>query len=97
METQSKDRFPYGQGCVALFVCLLLLLFAAYLQDMAEVMGSFLFALFIIWQVIRGLIVKRYFWQVPEEKVSFWALLAALLLGCGMLWLCLQQARMGNG
>lgn len=97
MEKQSKDWFPYGRGCVALFVCLLLLLFAAYLQDVAEVMGSFLFALFIVWQVVRGLVIKRYFWQVPEEKTTFWALLATLLAAGGLLWLCLQQARMGNG
>lgn len=83
-------KFPYEQACIALFVCLALLMFAAYLQDIADVMAGLMMALFIIWQVVRGLVIKRYFWRIPDEKTSFWSLLAALLLGGGVFWLCAQ-------
>jgi len=92
MEKREQRGFPYEQACIALFVCLLLLMLAAFLQGVMEAMGAFMFAVFILWQVVRGLVIKRYFWQIPDEKVSFWSLLAALALGGGMLFLCLQRA-----
>ena len=73
-------------------VALALLLLAAYLHNCAEVMGSFMFGLMILWQVVRGLIIKRYFWHIADEKTTFWALIVALLLCAGMLWLCLSNA-----
>lgn len=90
MEEDSNAWFPYQQACLALFVCLLLLMFAAYLWDVMEAMGTFMFALMIVWQVVRGLVIKRYFWQISDEKAAFWSLLAALLLGSGMFCLCIQ-------
>ena len=51
-----------------------------------------MFGLLIIWQVINGLIIKRRFWHIPEEKVTFWALLAALALSGGLLYLSMQNA-----
>lgn len=88
----SESKFPYNTACVALAVGLALMLFAAYLHNCAEVMGSFMFALMIVWQVVRGLIIKRYFWHIADEKTTFWALIAAILLSGAMLWLCLSNA-----
>ncbi len=88
----SESKFPYNTACVAMAVALALLLLAAYLHNCAEVMGSFMFGLMILWQVVRGLIIKRYFWHIADEKTTFWALIVALLLCAGMLWLCLSNA-----
>ncbi len=68
-----------------------LILWGAYLRGCIEVMSAFMFGLLIIWQVINGLIIKRRFWHIPEEKVTFWALIAALALSGGMLYLCMQN------
>jgi hypothetical protein len=88
----SESKFPYNTACIALAVGLALMLLAAYLHNCAEVMGSFMFALMIVWQVVRGLIIKRYFWHIADEKTTFWALIAAILLSGAMLWLCLSNA-----
>lgn len=93
MDRSQEEKcgwFPYGEGCVALFAALLLLMLAAYLWDLAEVMGSFMFALLVLWQDVRGLVIKRWFWRLPDEKVAFWSLLVALALGGGFFWLCLR-------
>ena len=68
-----------------------LILWGAYLHGCIELMSAFMFGLLIIWQVINGLIIKRRFWHIPEEKVTFWALIAALALSGGMLYLCMQN------
>ena len=57
-------------------------------------MGSFMFGLLIIWQVINGLIIKRRYWHIPDDKVTFWALLAATALAGSMRYLCLANAPM---
>ena len=92
----SESKFPYNTACIALAIALALLLFAAYLHNCAEAMGSFMFALMIVWQVVRGLVIKRYFWHIADEKTTFWALIAALLLSGAMLWLCLSNATPAN-
>ena len=70
---------------------LALILLGAHLHDCLEVLSSFMFGLLIIWQVINGLIIKRRFWHIPEEKTTFWALIVAVLLSLGMLLLCLSN------
>ena len=70
---------------------LALILLGAHLHDCLEVLSSFMFGLLIIWQVINGLIIKRKFWHIPEEKTTFWALIVAVLLSLGMLLLCLAN------
>jgi len=85
----EDSKFPYNQACVAAAVGIALLMWGAYLHNCIEIMGGFMFGLLIIWQVINGLIIKRHYWHIPEEKVTFWALITALALGGGMLYLCL--------
>lgn len=75
---QPQSRFPYNKGCIVLSMGLALTLWGAYLRGHAEVMGSFMFGLLIVWQVINGLILKRRYWHIPEEKTTFWALIIAL-------------------
>lgn len=87
----QESRFPYNKACIVLAIGLALILWAAYLHGCIEVMGSFMFGLLIIWQVINGLIIKRKYWHIPEEKVTFWALLTALPIAGGMLLLCLRN------
>lgn len=87
----AESRFPYNKACITLAMCLALIAWAAYLHGCIEVMGSFMFALLILWQVINGLVIKRRFWHIPEEKTTFWALVIALII-CGlMLYLCLSS------
>lgn len=81
----SPSRFPYNKGCIVLSLGLALTLWAAYLRGCMEVMGSFMFALLILWQVINGLILKRRYWHIPEEKTTFWALLIALIISICLL------------
>lgn len=91
MKTPPKDsKFPYNQACIALALGIALILWGAYLHGCIELMGSFMFGLLILWQVINGLVIKRHFWHIPEDRATFWALLVALLLGGGMLYLCLD-------
>lgn len=87
----ADSKFPYNQACIALAVGLALILWFAYLRGCIEVMGSFMFGILILWQVINGLVMKRHYWHIPEEKVTFWALIGALVLAAGMLALCLQN------
>ena len=86
---QPQSRFPYNKGCIVLSMGLALTLWAAYLRGCAEVMGSFMFGLLIVWQVINGLILKRKYWHIPEEKTTFWALLMALSI-CICLLFCME-------
>ena len=93
MKTPPQDsKFPYNQACIAMAWGIALILWGAYLHGCIEVMGSFMFGLLILWQVINGLVIKRHFWHIPEDRITFWALLIALLLGGGMLYLCLTNA-----
>lgn len=87
----KESKFPYNTACIALTVALALEMLASYLHNCAELMGSFMFGLLIIWQVVRGLILKRHYWHIPDEKTTFWALIIALILGGAMLWLCLHK------
>lgn len=87
----ADSKFPYNQACIALAVCMALILWLAYLRGCIEVMGSFMFGLLILWQVINGLVIKRHYWHIPEEKVTFWALIGALALAGAMLALCLNN------
>ena len=90
----EDSKFPYNQACIALALGIALILWGAYLHGCIEVMGSFMFGLLIIWQVINGLVIKRRYWHIPDDKVTFWALLAATALAGGMLYLCLANAPM---
>ena len=74
-----------------LAVGLALILLSAHLHECLEVLSNFMFGLLIIWQVINGLIIKRKYWHIPEEKTTFWALVVAVLLSVGMLLLCLSN------
>ena len=87
----QPSKFPYNKACIVLAMGLALILLGAHLHDCLEVLSSFMFGLLIIWQVINGLIIKRKFWHIPEEKTTFWALIVAVLLSLGMLLLSLAN------
>ncbi len=84
----SESRFPWEKACYALLACIGLVLLAAWKNDFFEVMSGLMMGVFFLWQVVRGLIIKRYFWHIAEEKVSFWSLLVALLLALLFYWIC---------
>lgn len=65
-----------------------LVLLASWMNDIFEVMSGLMMGIFFLWQVVRGLIIKRYYWHIAEEKVSFWSLLVGLLLAIGFYFLC---------
>ena len=88
----ADSKFPCNQACIALALGIALILWGAYLHGCIEVMGSFMFGLLILWQVINGLVIKRRYWHIPEEKVTFWALFVAVALAGAMLHLCLINA-----
>lgn len=75
----------YNQASTALFLLLAFLMWPAYVYDKVEIMGSFYFALLILYRVIVGLIIKRHFWQIADEKISFYSLLIAIILSATLL------------
>lgn len=80
--------FPWEKGCYVLLLGIGLVLLAAWLHDIFEVMSGLMMELFFLWQVIRGLVIKRYYWHIAEEKVSFWSLFTGLALALLFYWLC---------
>ncbi|MBQ6942094.1 MAG: hypothetical protein IJN29_13190 [Akkermansia sp.] len=89
---EKKGGFPWEPGCYALLAGIGLVLLAAWKHDIFEVMSGLMMGIFFLWQVVRGLIIKRHFWHIAEEKVSFWSLLCALLLALLFFWLCRSNA-----
>lgn len=87
----DTPKFPYEKGCYALLLGIGLVTLAAWRQDKHEAMCALLMGLFFLWQVVRGLIIKRYFWRIADEKVSFWSLLVALFIAAAFLQLCTWQ------
>lgn len=84
----ARRRARWEKGCYALLVGIALVLFAAWLHDIFEVMSGLMMGIFFLYQVVRGLIIKRYYWHIAEEKVSFWALAAGLVLAITFYLLC---------
>lgn len=91
-EQDELHRARWEKGCYAMLAGIALVLLAAWLHDIFEVMSGLMMGLFFLWQVIRGLIIKRHFWHIAEEKVSFWALAVALLLALLFYRICLPPA-----
>ncbi len=87
-EPDTPSRL-WEQGCYALLAGIGLVLLAAWKHDIFELMSGLMMGLFFLWQVVRGLVIKRYFWHIAEEKVSFWCLLTAFLLALLFYHLCL--------
>lgn len=75
----------YNQASTALFLLLVFLLWPAYHYGCAEIMGSFYFGLLILYRVIVGLVIKRHFWQIADEKISFYSLLTAFVFSAAIL------------
>ena len=84
---EPENAFPWEKGCYVLLLGIGLVMLAAWLHDIIEVMSGLMMGVFFLWQVIRGLIIKRYYWHIPEEKVSFWSLAVGLLLAVGFFLL----------
>lgn len=77
----------YNQASVGLFLLLCFLMWPAYLYGHTEILGSFYFGLLILYRVIDGLVIKRRFWHIADEKISLCALLIAFLLSATLLTL----------
>lgn len=88
MPEEDENRFPWEKGCYVLLVGIAMVMLAAWRHDIFEVMSGFMMGLFFLWQVIRGLVIKRYFWQIADDKVSFWSLFVGLILAIGFYLLC---------
>lgn len=88
MNEEKTSSFPWDKGCYVLLGVIGLLLLAAWLHGFFEVMSGLMFAFFILWQVVRGLIIKRHFWHIAEEKVSFWSLACGVLVAVMCYALC---------
>ncbi len=87
-QDDEKSFFPWEKGCYVLLLGIALVLLASWMNDIFEVMSGLMMGIFFLWQVVRGLIIKRYYWHIAEEKVSFWSLLVGLLLAIGFYLLC---------
>lgn len=88
MPSDSPSSFPYEKGCYVLLAGILFILFASWLKDCFEILSGLMMGIFFLWQVIRGLIIKRHFWHIPDEKVSFYSLLIALILATTFYFIC---------
>lgn len=88
MEKEEKRALVWERVCYVLLVGIGLVLFASWLDGSFEVVSGLMFGFFIMWQVVRGLVIKRYFWHIPEEKVSFWSLLLAFFTALLCYYLC---------
>lgn len=82
------SRRAWDKGCYVLLAAIGLVMLAAWLHDIFEVMSGLMMGVFFLWQVIRGLVIKRYYWYIAEEKVSFWGLLGGLVISLIFYWLC---------
>lgn len=89
-DDDSRSRQLWEKGCYVLLLGIGLVLLAAWLHDIFEVISGLMMGLFFIWQVVRGLIIKRYYWHLCDEKVHFWSLFIGLLAGVGFYFLCRQ-------
>lgn len=87
----SPNGFPWEKGCYALLLGIGLVMLAAWLHDIFEVMSGLMMGVFFLWTVIRGLVIKRYYWHIPEEKVCFWSLALGLALAVGFYALCMGK------
>ena len=58
---EKKGGFPWEKGCYALLAGIGLVLLAAWKHDIFEVMSGLMMGVFFLWQVVRGLVIKRYF------------------------------------
>lgn len=88
MREEDESIVMWERGCYALLVGVGLVLLVAWLDECFEVVSGLMFGFFIIWQVLRGLVIKRYFWHIAEEKVSFWSLVVALAVALLSYYLC---------
>lgn len=88
MKEEKTSAFPWEKGCYVLLLLIGLMLLASWLHGFFEVMSGLMFAFFILWQVVRGLIIKRHFWHIAEEKVSFWSLVCGVLVAVMCYALC---------
>lgn len=85
---EEPGRFPWEKACYVLLAGIGVVLLVAWQRDIFEVMSGLMMGLFFLWQVVRGLIIKRYYWHIAEEKVSFWALLFGLVAAVCFYLLC---------
>ena len=87
-DDEGKSRFPWEKGCYVLLAAIGFIMLASWIRDFFEVMSALMMGVFFLWQVIRGLIIKRYFWHIAEEKVSFWGLFGGLCLAILFYMIC---------
>lgn len=84
----TESRFPYEKASYVLLGGIVFILFASWLKDCLEVLSGLMMGIFFLWQVIRGLIIKRYYWHFPDEKVAFYSLLIALAIATSFYFIC---------
>ncbi len=70
MDNEKKSGLLWERACYVLLVGIGLVMLAGWLHDCFEALSALMFGFFIVWQVVRGLIIKRHFWHIPEEKVG---------------------------
>ena len=90
MDDEKKSGWLWERGCYVLLLAIGLVMLAGWLHDCFEALSALMFGFFIVWQVVRGLVIKRYFWFIPEEKVSFWSLAVAFVVALLCFWICSQ-------
>ena len=88
LEEEPKKGLWWERGCYVLLAGIGLVMLAGWLHGCFEALSGLMFGFFIVWQVVRGLVIKRHFWHIAEEKVSFWSLAVALVVALGCYWLC---------
>ncbi len=84
-------RARYNRACIGLFLAGLAALLVSWRLDVAEMMGSAVFVLLILYRMSKPWIHHRFFPWTPEEKVSFWMLLIGVVLLYILLVLCARH------
>ncbi len=95
-DDEPGGRMPWEKGCYVLLAGIGVVMLAAWLRDIFEVMSGLMLGVFFLWQVIRGLVIRRYFWYIAEEKVSFWGLLGGFVICLAFYWLCRENPSAGS-
>lgn len=84
-------RARYNRACIGLFLTGLAALLISWRLEVAEMMGSAVFVLLILYRMSKPWIHHRFFPWTPEEKVSFWMLLIGVVLLYVLLFLCARH------
>ncbi len=81
----------YNRACIGIFSAGAVALLVSWRLEVAEMAGSLIFVLLVLYRIIKPPLMRRFFPRTHEEKVSFWMLLICLIILYTVLILCARQ------